>query len=80
MQFMTKYQMTYAGVEKEMFKESQVYTGIVDKATPKHSWLSQVWNHATSSCTLGSKQKCTFTYELHHNKATWRLFRLLGLV
>lgn len=65
---------------KRKLKESQVYTGTADKATPKHTWLSQVWNHATSSCTLGSKQKCTFTYELHHNKATWRLFRLLGLV
>lgn len=78
MQFVTNYQVTYAGVEKEMLKESQEYTGTADKAAPKHTWLSQVWNHATSSSS--SKQKCTFTYELHHNKATWRLFRLLGLV
>lgn len=80
MKFLTNNQMTYAGVEKEMLKESQVYTGIAGKAAPKHKWLSQVWNLATSSWNLGSKQKCTFTYELHHSEATWRLFRLLGLV
>lgn len=80
MHFMTNYQVIYAGAEKEMLKESQVYTGIADKAAPKHTWLSQVLNHSTSSCNLGSKQKCTFTYELHHNKATWRLLRLLGPV
>lgn len=57
----------------------QVHTGTADKAPPKPTWLSQVWNHATSSCNLGSKQKCTFTYELCHNKATWRLFSLLGM-
>lgn len=71
--------MTYAGVEKEMLKESQVYTGIAGKVAPKHMWLSQVWNLATSSWNVGSKQKCTFTYELCHNKAAWRLFRLVGL-
>lgn len=80
MQFMRNCQVTYAGAEKEMLKESQVYTGIADKAAPNHTWLSQVWNHATSSRNLGSKQKCTFTYELHHKRTTWRLFRLLGLV
>lgn len=79
MQFLINYQVTYA-VEKEILKESQAYTGIAGKAAPKHIWLSQVWNLATSSWNLGSKQKCTFTYELHPNKGTWRLFRLLGLV
>lgn len=80
MQFMTNCQVTYAGVEKETLQESQVHTGTADKAAPKHTWLNQVWNHTTSSCNLGFKKKCTFTYELHHNKVTWRLFRLLGLV